>query len=89
MTDKEFIFKLLFRAFLDIRIAAHSQDSWTCFILSDIFHNVPLQLNQANKEEINYADIIASIQMRCEERKCLSWFNNVSAGIIKLHDRSD
>lgn len=45
MTEKEYLFELLFRAFLDIRVAGYAKDSSTCFILSDVFHNIPLQMN--------------------------------------------
>jgi hypothetical protein len=83
MTDKEYIFKLMYRAFLDIRVASYSQESHTCFVLSDIFHNIPLQMNQADKGEMSYADIITWIQEKCEERKCKSWLDNATADIAK------
>jgi hypothetical protein len=84
MTDKEYILKLMHAAFLDIRIASYSQDSHTCFILSDIFHNVPLQMNQADKGKMSYADIVTWIQEKCEERKCKSWLDNATTNIAKL-----
>jgi hypothetical protein len=83
MTDKEYILKLMYRAFLDIRIASYSQDSHTCFVLSDIFHNVPLQINQADKGKMSYADIVTWIQEKCEERNCKSWLDNATANIAK------
>lgn len=83
MTDKETILELMYRAFLDIRIASYSQDSRTCFMLSDIFHNVPSQINQADKGKMSYADIITYIQKKCEERKCKFWFDNAMADIAK------
>ena len=81
MTDKEYILKLMYVAFLEIRLASHSQDSQTCFILADIFHNIPLQINVADKGGKSYADIIAWIQKKCEERKCLSWLDNATTNI--------
>jgi hypothetical protein len=83
LTNKEYIFKLMHRAFLDIRIASYSQDSPTSFILSDVCHNVPLQMNEADKGKISYEDIIVWIQKKCEEKKCISWFNNVTTDIKK------
>ena len=84
MTEKEYILKLMYRAFLDIRIAAYSQDSQTCFTLADIFHTIPLQMNQVNKEVESYADIVTWIQEKCEERKCRAWLDNATADITKL-----
>ena len=81
MTEKEHILKLMYRAFLDIRIASDSQDSHTCFVLSDIFHNIPLQINQADKGEKSYADIVTWIQEKCEERNCKSWLDNATTDI--------
>ncbi len=84
MTEKERILKLLYAALLDIRVAAYSQDSRTCFVLADIFHNVPLQLNRADKGEKSYAEIVTWIEKECEERRCKSWLDNANANISNL-----
>ena len=84
MTEKEYLLKLMFAAFLDIRIASHSQDSHTCFVLSDIFHNVPLQMNQADKGQMSYSEIIKRLQEKCVERKCTSWLDTADINIAKL-----
>lgn len=84
MTDKEYILKLLYAALLDIRVASYSKDSRTCFVLADIFHNIPLQVNQADRGEKSYADIVTWIQKKCEERNCKSWLDNATANIAKL-----
>ncbi|GLV54088.1 hypothetical protein KDH_09370 [Dictyobacter sp. S3.2.2.5] len=83
MAEKEYLFKLLYRAFLDIRVASYSKDCHTCFVLADIFHTVPLQMNQAEKGEQSYADIVIWIQKKCEEKSCLSWLENANADIAK------
>ena len=84
MTDKEHVLKLMHIALLDIRVASHSQDHYTCFILSDVFHTVPLQMNRADRGEISYADIILWIRRKCEEKKCLSWLETAHANMAKL-----
>ena len=83
MTEKEYIFKLMYRAFLDIRVASYSQDNHTCFVLSDAFHNVPLQMNKADKGETSYAGIVTWIQQKCEARNCTSWLDTATADIAK------
>jgi hypothetical protein len=83
--DRERIyFKTNVSGNLDIRIASYSQDSYTCFLLSDIFHNVPLQMNRVDKGEKSYADIITLIRKICEERNCISWLENANANIANL-----
>ncbi len=84
MTEKEYILKLMYAAFLDIRIASYSKDSHTSFVLADIFHNVPLQINLADKGKMSYADIVAWIQAKCEQRNAQSWLDNATANIARL-----
>jgi len=84
VTEKERILKLIHIALLDIRIAAYSQDSRTCFVLSDVFHNTPLQINRADKGEMSYAEILTWIQKKCEERSCTFWLDNANANIANL-----
>ncbi|GCE17666.1 hypothetical protein [Dictyobacter kobayashii] len=84
MVDREYILKLLYAAFIDIRVASHSEDNQTCFVISDVFHTIPLQLNRADKGEIEYADIIKSINQKCEERKCTRWLDNAKENIARL-----
>lgn len=85
MTEKEYLSELLFRAFLDIRIASYAKDSHTCFVLADVFHNVPLQVNRADKGEISYAEIIADIKKRCERRQCTPWLDTATSDIERWH----
>lgn len=84
MTDKEYILKLMYRAFLDIRVASYSQDRSICFALSDIFHNVPLQMNQADKGEMSYADIVTWIREKCKIRNCTPWLDNATTDMSKV-----
>ena len=74
----------MYTAFLDIRVASYSNDSHTCFVISDVFHNVPLQLNRADKGEESYAEIVTWIQNTCEERNCKAWLENALNNISKL-----
>ncbi len=84
MTEKEYILELLYHAFLDIRVASYSRDSHTCFVLADVFHNVPPQMNLADKGEMSYANIVDSIRQKCEARGCTSWLDNATADITKM-----
>lgn len=85
MTNKEYLFELLFRAFLDIRVASYARDNHNCFVLADVFHNVPLQMNIADKGEMSYAEIIEDIKRRCERRQCISWLDTATSDIARRH----
>ena len=89
MTDKEYILRFMYYAFLDIRAASYSQDSHTCFVLSDVFHTVPLAISRADKGEIDYAEIVAGIKQKCEARNCVPWLVNVTDHIAKFEHVSD
>ncbi|HLG65685.1 MAG TPA: hypothetical protein VKY19_27435 [Ktedonosporobacter sp.] len=82
MTEREYILQLMYRAFLDIRVAAYSQDSHACFVLADIFHNVPLQIAQADQNKMTYADMVAWVQQKCEEKKCKGWLDTATSDIV-------
>lgn len=84
MTEKEYILKLLYIALIEIREASHSQESHRCFVLSDIFHTVPLRMNRAEKGEISYADIVTGIQQKCEQRNCIAWLENATKHVAKM-----
>ena len=84
MTDREYILKLMYVAFLDIRDASHSQDTDTCFVLSDLLHNVPLRINLADKGEMNYAEIVSWIKEKCEASNCVSWLDKATAYTARL-----
>ncbi|GCF10177.1 hypothetical protein [Dictyobacter arantiisoli] len=81
MTDKEYILKLMYAAFIDIRFASHSYDYHTCFVLSDVFHNIPLRMDQAEKGNIEYADIVTYLHKKFEERNCVFWLDNARNNI--------
>ena len=76
MSDDILIEKLIARALLDIRIAASEGNSDICFALSDLFHNIPLQIIKAKDNPGSYPDILDWLKMRAEQKKILGWLNN-------------
>lgn len=79
MNDDILVEKLMARAFLDIRIAASEGNSDICFALSDLFHNIPLQIIRAKEKSENYSDILNWLKMRAEQKKISGWLNNAIA----------
>ncbi len=76
MTSKTIIHKLLYRILLDIRVEAYStKNNAKIFHLADLFHNIPLQLEQAD-ETGNYDDLIEWLVRRAKEKGCEQWLVN-------------
>ncbi len=76
MKIKELILRLLYLAFLDIRAASHEGNMKKCLVLSDLMHNIPLQLFRVEKENGDYQEILDWIYMRCKQMKCEFWLDN-------------
>lgn len=70
------IHRLLYFALIEIR-AEHTQPpNSKIFVLSDLFHTIPLQLEQALNGELSYAEIMANLQARAERLGCEAWLLN-------------
>lgn len=79
MNKKEKILRLLYFALLDIRAASNEDNTKVCYILSDLMHNIPLQILRVEDEKGDYQEILNWIRMRCKQMKCESWLDNVLA----------
>ena len=74
------IYKLIYQAFVDIRSSAQNGDSNVSTIaykLSNVFHNVPLQLNRIESEGGDYEKVLLDIRERAKRSKCEGWLDNV------------
>lgn len=89
MTDEEYILKLIFRAFLDIRIDSYEKKNYPCFILADVFHNVPINLLRASQGEMSYAAVIAQLRAKCEARNALGWLENATNDLSRRHSSEE
>lgn len=84
MDDRLIIHNLLYRAFLDIRIAAHEKKSHEgIFKIADIFHNIPLQLEQVHAGNSSYQEILNDLRERTRNKGCESWLDNAIKDITK------
>lgn len=80
MDSKTLIYKLIYQAFLDIRSAAQNCDknaNTIAYKLSDVFHNVPLQLNRVESEGGDYEKVLLDIRERAKRAQCEGWLDNV------------
>ncbi len=80
--QEDFIFKLLHIALLEIRIEAHESHK-KIFHLADLFHNIPLQILNARKDDKKYTEILNWIQKRAEEKGCAEWLDSLCRKNLK------
>ncbi|AYB29337.1 hypothetical protein [Chryseolinea soli] len=73
--EKELLYKLLYQVLIEIREEAHLKENKKIFYLSDLVHNVPLQLRNA-KNESDYERILKKIEERAENRNMEKWLKN-------------
>jgi hypothetical protein len=76
MNSQTLVNRLLARAFLDIRIAAHEGNSKAAFEIADLFHNVPFQVERIREEAGDFQDVLDSLEMRAAQKKMGEWLRN-------------
>jgi hypothetical protein len=76
MSKQELFYRLLARALLDIRIAAHESNHARAFHLADLFHNTPLRLIGDANTEAHFTEIIDWLEARSAEKKIEGWFDH-------------
>lgn len=81
MESKELIFRIMYLALIEIREEAYETKNKKIFHLSDIFHNVPLQINNVLENKGTYEDIIKWLHNRANENGCEGWLYNAYKNI--------
>jgi hypothetical protein len=76
MSDETLLYRLLARAFLDIRIASLEGRNGTVFELADLFHNVPFQIARIRLDDGDFHEILDWLEMRCEQKGIKGWLLN-------------
>lgn len=83
MEAKVLIHKLLYQAFIEIREAAYEDRGMKgIFKISDLFHNVPLQLNIISENNGNYQELLTEIKKIARMKGYDSWLNNAIQNIV-------
>lgn len=73
--EKELLYKLIYQVLIEIREEATLIENKKILYLSDLVHNVPLQLLKAENEN-DYNNILEKIGDRAESRGMQSWLKN-------------
>ena len=61
---KKMLHRLLFDALIDMRVRGYESGDEAIFALSDMFHNVPLQLDGLDRNELSVQDILQEVRER-------------------------
>jgi hypothetical protein len=77
MDSRELCHRLLYLALVEMRVEAHNMKNNKVFHIADLFHNIPLQLEQAAKGELQYEEILAWLKNRASEKDCEEWLSNI------------
>lgn len=76
--NRKLIHSLLYQSLIEIREAAYENKGMKgIFKISDVFHNVPLQLEKAASGERDYQSILDDITKRAKKNGCSDWLKNV------------
>lgn len=77
MNSRESLHRLLYLALIEIRTEAHELGNKKIFHLADLFHNVPLRLENVLREESSYDEVLVWLRERAQEKGCGEWLDDV------------
>lgn len=61
---KRMLYRLLYDALIEIRASEYEPGDKFVFVLADLFHHVPLQLDQLDRGELTVQDILRDPDVR-------------------------
>lgn len=73
MNSSDLIYKLLYLAFIYLRDEGRSLESKSVFHISDLFHNVPGNLNRVSKGDISGDEVLRLLRKKAIEKGCEDW----------------
>src|SRR5690348_10214841 len=79
------IYDLLHRALIDLRAEGHTTENQVVFLLADLFHTVPLQLDQVDQDEFTPDEILSWLRRRAQGTLMEDWLNLRIPEVIAKH----
>jgi hypothetical protein len=77
MNNLTLIYKELARGPLDIRVAAHEENSKICFDVADLLHNTPGRLVRELRNNTDYTETLDWIRMRARQKNLTKWLDMI------------
>ena len=78
---------LLYRAFLDIRIALVTGEAFPMFEVVDFYHNLPLAMGEAASGHRSYEAVLTDLRERADHKRCRQWFERLVV-LIEAEERA-
>ncbi|NJL33331.1 MAG: hypothetical protein HC893_05065 [Chloroflexaceae bacterium] len=75
MQSRELLHRLIYRALIEIREEAYRIQNKKLFHISDLIHNLPLQLERGIENK-SYDEILSTLQVRATEKGSEIWLEN-------------
>lgn len=83
MENNELLLRLLYRAFIDIRLASNSGDTRTSGSLSNLLHNIPLAMINSDGNEV-----LEKLTERAQMLGMSSWLRVALSDILPANESS-
>jgi hypothetical protein len=77
MNAQTLLHQLLYRAFLDIRIALVTGEAFPMFEVVDFYHNLPLAMDEAASGHRSYESVLTDLRERADHKRCRQWFEEL------------
>jgi len=74
-TTKQQLYRLLYTALIDLRAEGHNAENRLVFLLADLFHNIPLQLDLVDRGDLAPEDILRWLRSRAHGTPMEDWLN--------------
>ena len=83
---KQMLYRLLSDALIDIRLRGYQSGDKAVFALSDMFHNLPSELDRLEQGELSVEDVLKHIR-ECAQRHddAEGWLDHRMREIAKQH----
>ncbi len=77
----EVLHRLLFRALIEIRAQGQEQKNKVVFHLSDLFHNIVLDLEAAAEGRMTYDEVLHHLDEKAKEKNLERWLQSARTEI--------
>ena len=85
MSPRTIIHRLLYLALIDIRMKAYDIQNQEILHLADLFHNIPLKLDQVSSGDEAYEEILAWLQKEALEKGVEEWLRDAIENMAASH----
>lgn len=79
------LYRLLYDTLIELRARGYETGDQSVFMLADLFHNLPLQLDRLNRGELAVQDMLSELDERAQRHGIEGWLELRMSEIAKYH----